>query len=69
MQWLQLEPSVMPDFHWRISLDAGSEILVSENLKNKSNSKFLHLMSEIIVSSDNLPKEVLIEGSEGQHTM
>ena len=26
-------------------------------------------MSEIIVSNDHLPKEVLIEGSEGQHTM
>ena len=51
-----------------MSLVAG-EIFVSEHLKNKSNPKFLHLVSEIVVSAGHLPKQVLIEGSEGQQTM
>ena len=52
-------------FSWistqRISLVAG-EIFVIENYRNISNPKFLHLISEIVVSRGHLPKQVLVEG-------
>ena len=44
-----------------ISLAAG-EIFVNESSKNKKNSKYLHLISEIIVSGGYLPKPRLAEG-------
>ena len=51
--------------HARISL-AAIEIFVSENYKDKSKPKFLHLNSEIDVSGGHLPKQISVEGSEGK---
>ena len=49
------------DFHSRTSLD-DSEISVIKTLKNKSNSKFVHLISANVVTIGNLPYQVLVEG-------
>ena len=52
--------SIRPDFHSYILLATGA-IFVS----NKSNPKFLHLISENVVPGGHLPKKVLVEGYLG----
>ena len=57
--------AVRPGFHSRISPSTG-KIFVSENQKNKTHPKFLHLISEAVVTDDHLPRQVSMKGFERQ---
>ena len=56
----RLKTRLKSDFHSRTSLVARN-ILVSENQKNKSYQKVLHLISAIIVTDDHFPKQVSVQ--------
>ena len=61
VQSCSVELSLKPNLHSRISLVA-CEIFVFENYNNDLNVKFLHLVSEMVVSGGHLPKQLSLKG-------
>ena len=57
----RLKTRLKSDFHSRTSLVARN-IFVSENQKSKSYQKVLHLITAIIVTDDDFPKQVSVQG-------
>ena len=57
----RLKTRLKSDFHSPTSL-VTKEIFVSENQKSKSYQKVLHLISAIMVTDDQLPKQLSVQG-------